>query len=335
MSGTTAGAEVTLEGDIPSCQGCRRRKLRCSREQPVCSHCRRLGMRDQRIPLSFANCRLIVNEESPCVYDLEKKKPGIKPGAVGSLSRRVGKCRHVSYSHYYVPDPFLDALEEVIFRRQEQDHECCSHGHGTPSSASVVNILSTLAQELQKLNGVKPSGPLATTDVRDHAVVSPTASQSSSRYTAGGNEVGLRPDRPRKRRRVDSCGNPNVDLLLPLREDLVNITTSLPPADLLEETINIYFEVIQPWIPILHETQFRRRIHDPEELPKLVVVLHAMVVAALRYVESSESRLTADDVERTAKQSRNFVTLSAMDCLSVENLQALIILAFNDVGDSC
>lgn len=33
----------TSENDIPSCQGCRRRKLRCSRDQPVCSHCKRLG----------------------------------------------------------------------------------------------------------------------------------------------------------------------------------------------------------------------------------------------------------------------------------------------------
>lgn len=29
--------------DIPSCQGCRKRKLKCSREQPACSHCKRLG----------------------------------------------------------------------------------------------------------------------------------------------------------------------------------------------------------------------------------------------------------------------------------------------------
>lgn len=29
--------------------------------------------------------------DSPCVYDLKKNKPGIKPGAVESLNRRVGK----------------------------------------------------------------------------------------------------------------------------------------------------------------------------------------------------------------------------------------------------
>lgn len=34
---------------------------------------------------------LMVQLDSPCVYDLKKNKPGIKAGAVGSLSRRVGK----------------------------------------------------------------------------------------------------------------------------------------------------------------------------------------------------------------------------------------------------
>lgn len=130
---------------------------------------------------------------------------------------------------------------------------------------------------------------------------------------------------------MDSCGNPNVDLSLPLKEDLVDITTSLPPADILEETINVYFEFVQPWIPIIHETQFRRRIHNPEELPHLVVVLHAIVTAAIRFVDPSVA-MSADQVEKVTRQSRNFVTLTAMEKLSVENLQALIILAFNDVS---
>lgn len=136
---------------------------------------------------------------------------------------------------------------------------------------------------------------------------------------------------------MDSCGNPNVDLSQPLNEDLADMSTSLPPADVLEETINVYFEVIQPWIPILHETQFRRRMHDPEELPSLVVILHAMVTAALRFVAvdaaaPAPTSLSASEVEKLTRQSRNFVMLTALEHLSVENLQALIILAFNDVS---
>jgi hypothetical protein len=40
--GPSAAADVA-ENDKPSCQGCRKRKLKCSRELPTCAHCRRLG----------------------------------------------------------------------------------------------------------------------------------------------------------------------------------------------------------------------------------------------------------------------------------------------------
>ncbi|KAL0934776.1 uncharacterized protein CTRU02_209367 [Colletotrichum truncatum] len=293
------------ENDIPSCQGCRRRKLRCSRDQPTCSHCKRL--------------------DSPCVYDLKKNKPGIKPGAVESLNRRV------------------EVLENAILNKSHEQGGYFSNSNGHAESSSlpaeshnVVGILSLLARELHKLNSKsRVSGSQADTPegVADHAVLSPSTSSSSRRHTVDGLEIVAHPhNQPRKRRRVDSCGNPNIDLAFPL-EDLENITTSLPSPELLEDIINIHFNIIQPWIPILHETQFRRRVHDPEQLPRLVVVLHAMVVAALRFVDNPETRLSAHDVERRTARSRNIVILNAMDHLSVENLQALIIVAFNDIGN--
>ncbi|TEA18605.1 putative transcriptional regulatory protein [Colletotrichum sidae] len=295
---------AAAENDIPSCQGCRRRKLRCSRDQPTCSHCKRL--------------------DSPCVYDLKKNKPGIKPGAVESLNRRV------------------EVLENALLQRTHENrgHFPSAHGHATSAgepaeSQNVVGILSLLARELHKLNsGAKASTSAETPEgIADHAVISPTTSSSSRRHTVDGLEIVSHPhNQPRKRRRVDSCGNPNIDLAFPL-EDLESITTSLPSPDLLEDVINIHFNLIQPWIPILHETQFRRRVHDPEQLPRLVVVLHAMVVAALRFVDNPETRLSAQEVERQMSRSRNVVILNAMDHLSVENLQALIIVAFNDIGN--
>ncbi|KAK0368872.1 hypothetical protein CLIM01_13767 [Colletotrichum limetticola] len=292
------------DGDIPSCQGCRRRKLRCSRDQPICSHCKRL--------------------DSPCVYDLKKNKPGVKPGAVESLNRRV------------------EVLENALLQKSSDGSYPTSNGNGNIESHSapaesqnVVGILSLLARELHKLNSkTKPGSQAGTPEgAAEHAVFSPTTSSSSRRNTIDGVEIVSHPhNQPRKRRRVDSCGNPNIDLAFPL-EDLENITTSLPPPELLEDIINIHFNIIQPWIPILHETQFRRRVHDPEQLPRLVVVLHAMVVAALRFVDNSEIRLSALEVERRTSRSRNIVILNAMDHLSVENLQALVILAFNDIGN--
>lgn len=79
---------------------------------------------------------------------------------------------------------------------------------------------------------------------------------------------------------------------------------------------------------------FRARLRDPTERPKLLVVLHAMMVCAMRYV--ANERLAAEWIESysdTLEGSREFVILSTMDALSVENVQALILLAFVHIND--
>ena len=56
-----------------------------------------------------------------------------------------------------------------------------------------------------------------------------------------------------------------------------------------------------------------------------------MVVAAIRFARPEAHGLSAADIESRTTRSRSIVVLTAMDSLSVENLQALIIIAFNDV----
>ncbi|KAL4869461.1 hypothetical protein BDV12DRAFT_185158 [Aspergillus spectabilis] len=56
------------DDDVPACQSCRRKKARCSREQP-CSQCVRFG--------------------ATCIYDEKRLKPGLRAGVVDSLSRRI------------------------------------------------------------------------------------------------------------------------------------------------------------------------------------------------------------------------------------------------------
>jgi len=73
-------------------------------------------------------------------------------------------------------------------------------------------------------------------------------------------------------------------------------------------------------------------MHDPDQRSSLVVILHAMVVAAIRYGYSDDSITSQAEAESRGKTSRSIVVLTAMDDLSVENLQALIIIAFDDVS---
>ncbi|KAF4483699.1 Asperfuranone cluster transcription factor afoA [Colletotrichum fructicola Nara gc5] len=74
--------------DLPSCEGCRRRKLKCTRQRPLCSNCERL--------------------EIDCIYENRRNKPGLKGGAVESLNRRLVTS----------PRPWIPLLQEAGFRKR-------------------------------------------------------------------------------------------------------------------------------------------------------------------------------------------------------------------------
>ena len=84
-AGEDDGPSVVGE-DQPACASCKKRKLRCSRETPVCSHCLRLC---KRMWQDISRAMLTSDVATECVYN-PKQKPGLKPGAVEALTRRVG-----------------------------------------------------------------------------------------------------------------------------------------------------------------------------------------------------------------------------------------------------
>ncbi|CAK7207665.1 hypothetical protein SEUCBS139899_010476 [Sporothrix eucalyptigena] len=309
-------AETQPETDKQtSCLGCRKRKLKCSRDVPSCTHCQRLDV--------------------ACVYDAKKAKPGLRPGAIEALNQRI------------------EALENALAR---QGSSTVSSTPAPEVDSNVVGILAVLAQELQKLNTAAAKGvpqttvttapPTNGTNGVAHNIDSPSPATTASPVTVNGHRQDHRDHRRKRRRMVDSCGNPDIDLAQPL-EDMASAvaatpqdqdpTTSpgLPPAETLQAVVNAYFVAVQPWIPVLHETQFRRRMHDAEQRPRLTFVLHAMIVAAARYVQAEDlpdGSGGLDALLLLAQRSRGHVLLVAMDRLSVESLQALIILAFHDIG---
>lgn len=312
-----ADTSTTEQSAETSCLGCRRRKLKCSRDLPSCTHCQRLDV--------------------SCAYDTKKAKPGLRSGAIEALSQRI------------------EVLENALARGQGAGAFTTANTTPAPesspnlgSNAGVVSILAVLAQELQKLNSTNATNsrnaiatpaqfPSGNNGIAH--IASPSSTASSPMTASNGRSHGHSSDRPRKRRRmVDSCGNPDIDLARPL-EDMAEdpaISPGLPPPATLQAVVNAYFVAVQPWIPVLHETQFRRRMHDPEQRPRLACLLHAMVVAGARYVQQEdlpeEEEGDIDTLLRLAQRTRSHVLLVAMDSLSVESLQALIILAFHDIG---
>ena len=105
---------------------------------------------------------------------------------------------------------------------------------------------------------------------------------------------------------------------------------ALPPGHILDAVINKYFITAHHWIPMVHERRFRSRLGDLRERQRLEIVLHAMTYITIRMV--APSIVTKEEGQRYMKASKNAVLLAAFDDLSVENLQALAMVAFDSVS---
>ncbi|KAL3475181.1 hypothetical protein BJX99DRAFT_271211 [Aspergillus californicus] len=114
-------------------------------------------------------------------------------------------------------------------------------------------------------------------------------------------------------------------------DDFADLSSTLPSTKILDAVVDLYFNLVQPWIPILHEKRFHERIRNPDDRAHFEVVLHAMVYALLRHVDR-ELTAPLGEIENICERSKKIVVLTAMSDLHVENLQALTIVCFEDIG---
>lgn len=83
---------------------------------------------------------------------------------------------------------------------------------------------------------------------------------------------------------------------------------------------------------MIHEARFCRRIQDDTGKDTLHLVLQAMVLVASRYVSSNVVADMAMTFAGDQEDFRDWIVAKATKSMSVENLQALIIICFNDAS---
>ncbi|KAL3471595.1 fungal-specific transcription factor domain-containing protein [Aspergillus californicus] len=129
---------------------------------------------------------------------------------------------------------------------------------------------------------------------------------------------------PTKRRRTDADGRTNhssyVDTVPPLPEDII-----------LGQVFEAYFVHVHPWLPIIHESRFRRRLVDGEK-EKLSVVIRSMMLSAGRFVEDRDTTTSLEASAKDPEGLRDWLVSQALKQPSIENLQALVIIANNDIS---
>ncbi|KAL3477665.1 fungal-specific transcription factor domain-containing protein [Aspergillus californicus] len=267
------------DDDIPACQSCRRKKARCSREQP-CSQCVRFG--------------------ATCVYDDRRLKPGLRTGIVDSLSRRIETLENMFLGQEVLWKQMWEALHPGARFPGASNHALTEEGGvGDHESSAIRDKQDSIKQSLLQL----------------------AASHEDT--------VAASPDdpRPAKRQRIE----PSPVVSSPEHDKQSISASDIIESDILGQLVEFYFQNIHHWIPILHVRRFRHQIQSPEGRSEAIYILYALVAVCIRFIY--DPRL-ADEERKAciAESCRQKVILCTMESFSVENLQALVIIAFDTIA---
>lgn len=277
------GVKDAADYGVPSCESCRKRKLKCGRQQPTCTNCH--------------------SYQVSCIYDFEKKKPGLKIGAVESLSKR------------------LEVVEAAISRRHADSlltntqlrEDTVEDAH--QSALDSNNHIIALTKELGNLTKAIT------------AQYSPQVHGTSFDRTPGLTEI----LRKRKRTRDDQdlvSVKPNPDT------STTYIVKSFGDSPITGDVLHAFSRQVQPWLSILHEPSIRDQLRQRKWPNAIDPVFEAMVVASLRHIKSDEkTRMEAINWEGNAEGIRQHVMCEGLETPSIETIQALLVLTYTDVLD--
>ncbi|KAK2759525.1 hypothetical protein FQN54_003004 [Arachnomyces sp. PD_36] len=275
-----------VEDEGPACQSCRKKKSKCSRQQP-CSQCERANIE--------------------CLYDDRKSKPGLKVGVVEALSQRIDSLEKMF-------------LGQSLLLQQVLDSNRIDSLHTPKSSRSEADLPSGLQQTslTDQIQTVR------------HKLLHAAENKSNDDNTS---ELP-----PAKRRRLHQAADTDPVQIDESKQAHNGTTDSvggtLPQEDLIYSLVDDYFDLIHPWVPVLHKKLFLERIQDPVRRHDLttLLLLNAIVSVSVRF--STDSRLAGNpqQQERYSEQCSQFVIVQSMNTFSVESLEALVIVAFDTIG---
>jgi hypothetical protein len=109
-------------------------------------------------------------------------------------------------------------------------------------------------------------------------------------------------------------------------QELQTVDSRLPPPEIIQQLIEIFFQLIHPWVPLFNKTNFVANLFSPGNH----VLLHGIVVITFRYwIKSSPS---VEVRENHMKVSREQILLTTIDSCSLISTQALALLAVDAIG---
>ncbi|KAI8941889.1 hypothetical protein NX059_000003 [Plenodomus lindquistii] len=253
------------DDDSPACQSCRKRKAKCSRQQP---------------------CQQCVKLKVDCLYHEHRQRPGIRPGVVEALNQRLTSLEQMFIGQGLLLRPLLQQLGSR------------SNPLAPEPDGGLEGQVHALQQELL-----------------GYANRSPVPELRHVRASLPSNEL---------------PANPHTSV--PTHTDVQPLTApTLPPTEIVDRLVELYFREIHPWIPVLHVSDTKRKLEDPVQREKLTSVLLAIVSVCLR-IDNSDYARASHDLKALCLRYRHAVMLRSMETFCVQNLQALVIISFDILG---
>ncbi|GMG34811.1 unnamed protein product [Aspergillus oryzae var. brunneus] len=284
------------------------------RAQPSCGWCSRNGQ--------------------SCEYK-ERKKPGLRAGYGKELEQRLDRLEEVIQTQARL-------IETHILQSQPRsNHEFPHpgpHSYSSPSEPSAAHGPSPRNAAYFHEPSSVPAHPRPS----DASITSPSdisvRNVMHSHLTSGLNPPIPIPQVSDTTHASDYTGNESslkvpVNLFSNQEQSFADPELDLPPYDLLYALVDLYFDHINSWCPILHRRTTLDTFFGPSPLEEADrMVLYAIVATTLRF--SSDSRLNEQNRKRYHDSSKQKVLLYGLENSSVRALQALVILALDLVGSS-
>jgi hypothetical protein len=264
-------------------------------EIPACQSCRKKKAKCNREQPCSQCVRFKVN----CLFDARRLKPGLRAGAMEHLQQRVETLENMFIGQGILWQQMWESLHpntSLPSSTTEKDSDTV----GSRKNQLKETFVQLAINKRQSTSTPSPASAVQNGDT-DQAIP------------------------PLKRRKTEWATSPASDVL----QD-EGSPAGLPPNKVMDELIEFYFANIHHWIPILHVKQFRLLVQTTEGRQRAVYTLHAIVATCIRF--STDSSLGDRAAKaRMARLSRQRVVLCSMESFSVENLQALVIIAFDTV----
>jgi hypothetical protein len=117
-----------------------------------------------------------------------------------------------------------------------------------------------------------------------------------------------------------------------LNSDDFDLSQHLPDRPLLAKITEFFCVSFHHWIPYIHKQRLQTRVREGSRDAGFELFLHALVAVALRHMSPNTVLLDKDQVQQQIATSQSIVEVQSVRHVSVESLQALILIVFDHVS---